>query len=151
MFEYEHIIRLNLIDSDRRRLWTQLVDFSRRPENYVEEITRSESDEARGTSEGVEEFERRTWFGRHEIKEKVVLVEEDSISFNLLSVNGSPVQSFFGIKIEEPEEKNFFLRFSYKTPMTKEEKQYPQIEGLKKQAYQQKDLAMVQKLLEKMQ
>lgn len=151
MFEYEHIVRLNLIDSDRRRLWTQLVDFSRSPEDYVEEMTRSESTETRAVSDGVEEFDRRTWFGKHEINEKVVLVEEESISFNLVSINGSPMQSFFGIKIEEPEENNFFLRFSYKAPMTKEEKQYPQIEGLKKQAYQQKDLAMVQKLLEKMQ
>lgn len=150
MFEFEHIIRLNLVDLDREKLWGELVAFSRSPEDYIEEITRSESSDVEKSSGEFCEFERTTWFGKHEIKERVVLSDEDYVLFSLVAVNGIPTKSSFKIKIEEPEDGVFFLRFSYNAPMTQEEKQYPQIDSLKKQAYQQKDFSLVQKLQEKL-
>lgn len=152
---HEHIIRASVpelpIKLTREDLATGIADFARHPDRYINEadasrITRPEKHEDTGSVV----FGREICFGKLHFEETIHLFKDGTY---VAHIEGDTIRpaSKFTMKIEEPEDGVFFVRFIYDEdgePAKKESVQEQRISALRRMAYESKDRDVLSKILE---
>lgn len=152
---HEHIIRASVpelpIELTREDLVAGIANFARHPDCYI-----NEADSSRLTSPEVREetgcivFGREICFGKLRFEETVRLFADGTYVAHI-EADGVRPASDFTMKIEEPEDGVFFVRFVYDEdcePTKKESVQEQRIGALRRMAYESKDRDVLSKILE---
>ena len=141
---HEHIIRISEPGVSRNALWEGLLEYVRRPEDYVEHMVGS-----RILSEEMSDvgpvLKREIDFGNFKLTDRVIIRENESI-LTLVDAGPNWKSSSLLIRIEEPEAGAVFLRFVYEEEKSDEEVPAMFVQ-LRRQAYEAKDQQLVEGVL----
>lgn len=143
---HEHIIRLSHGPAEglsKIELWEALLEYVRKPQEFVEHMTHAEILEEVKTEAGVK-LVRKLHFDKVEVNDSVDIREKDYEIVTAVVASEHFPESTFLIKVEEPEEGNLFMRFIYSED---ERNENPMYQDIRKQAYQAKDEYLVEELL----
>lgn len=143
---HEHIIRVSHGSAEgltKAELWEALLEFVRKPQEFVEHMTHAEILEETKTEAGAK-LTRKLHFDKVEVNDSVDIREKDSEIVTSVAASEHIPESTFLIKVEEPEEGNLFMRFIYSED---ERNENPMYQDIRKQAYQAKDEHLVEELL----
>lgn len=140
---HEHIIRIPALIS-REQLWAGIEHAMRYPELYVEHMVASKVLEET-TQEGAQCLNREIDFGQFCLTDTVVLVDGNEARTSVSAGESWPASAFL-IQIEEPEAGSLFVRFVYEE-QSSSDNDNPMVMSLRRQAYEAKDRALIERIL----
>lgn len=152
---HEHIIRASVPELPfrltRAELAAGIAEFARCPDRFIEEASGSRitRPEAPGAEPGSVVFGREIRFGGLAFEETVELLEDGSCRTHIDADAGRSASDFL-MRIEEPEDGVFFVRFVYhedREPPVRESAQERQIAELRRLAYESKDRSVLERIL----
>ena len=147
---HEHIIEIARAEQNnglltRADLWEQLREFVHAPQRYIESL-----EGCTVTKDPTQLTVCRVLdFGAFKLHDTVELVDESRVITRVEATDMIPA-SEFTITLEEPEQGSLFLRFCYKEAFMPGLSDNKQVQGLRKKAWEDKDLHVVEMMMERM-
>lgn len=151
---HEHIIRVGepgLPGPSREDFWRGVVAFAKRPEAFYGEIASSELSAEESGENGERSFTRVVRFqsGGLAFEERVVLDDKKHAYRTFFKGDAERPASDFSIELAEPEPGSLFVRFTYNEEVVSGAPILPpMLAGLRKQAYEAKDMQVVEGILQ---
>jgi hypothetical protein len=143
---FEHLIQINdphnpLVQSlTREQLWEGLVLRAEQPQLFVLGL-----DSCDILSRDGDTMERELHYGQAIVRDRVTLSPQSSVRYDIL-----PTADYVGgsltMAIEQPEEEQLFLRFTYSTTLPEKDNPTPdelQTQEIVKSAYRESDIDTV--------
>lgn len=147
---HEHIIEIARAEQNnglltRDDLWNQLKDFICSPQLFIESLEACSI----STDSSQTVISRTLDFGAFKLKDTVELIDERQAITRVPATDMIP-ESEFAITIEEPEKGALFMRFCYKEAYKQGLSDNDQVQGLRKKAWEDKDLRVVEMMMERL-
>ncbi|MCX4166183.1 MULTISPECIES: SRPBCC family protein [Paraburkholderia] len=141
---FEHLIQINdpsnpYVDTmTRDELWEGLVLRAEQPQLFVLGL-----DSCTIVSRTDSTLDRELHYGQATVRDRVTLEHNQSVRYDIL-----PTETYVGgsltMTIEQPDDKQLFLRFEYKTTLpVSEDQDARQTEEIVKSAYRESDIDTV--------
>lgn len=150
---HEHIVEVARAEQNngllsKEELWAEVEYFVRHPDEFIESLEGcSVTQQVR--NDGVIELTRALDFGAFKLEDTVCLFDTDRAVTSVQESEMIP-SSEFEIKIEEPEQGSLFMRFTYKEAFRAGLSDNAQIQNLRIQAWEDKDVRTVEKMMERL-
>jgi hypothetical protein len=147
---HEHIIEIARAEQNnglltRDDLWNQLKDFICSPQSFIESLEAC----AISADSSQTHISRTLDFGAFKLKDTVELIDGRQAITRVPATDMIP-ESEFTITIEEPEKGSLFMRFCYKEAYKQGLSDNDQVQGLRKKAWEDKDLRVVEMMMERL-